>query len=82
MKKILVSVILTISLLFLSGLISFANARSIRVKGYTRRSTGSYVQSYRRTSPNRNKWDNYSTKGNINPYTGKKGTVNPYNFRY
>ncbi len=81
MKKILATILLITSLILFSGLVTFAEARSIRVRGYARRSSGIYVQSYRRTSPNKSKWDNYSTKGNINPYTGRKGTVNPYNFR-
>jgi len=29
------------------------------------------------TNPNSTKLDNYSTKGNVNPYTGKPGTVDP-----
>lgn len=29
---------------------------------------------YIRTSPNHTKNDNYSTKGNVNPYTGEEGT--------
>lgn len=82
MKRILASILLSVALFLFSGLMVFAEARSIRVRGYTRRSSGVYVQSYRRTTPNRSKWDNYSTKGNINPYTGKKGTVNPYYYRY
>ncbi|KKT22798.1 MAG: SH3 superfamily protein [Parcubacteria group bacterium GW2011_GWB1_43_8b] len=60
------------------GLFSFADARVIKVKSYYKPSTGSYVQSYYKTSPNRSKLDNWSTKGNYNPYTGKKGYVNPY----
>ena len=37
-----------------------------------------YVQPYHRTTPNNTLQDNYSTKGNINPWTGQQGTVNPY----
>ena len=48
------------------------------VNGYTR-SDGTYVNGHYRTSPNYTKLDNYSTKGNYNPYTGKAGTVRPYN---
>ncbi len=48
------------------------------VRGYTR-SDGTYVNGYYRSSPNYTRLDNYSTKGNYNPYTGKAGTVNPYN---
>lgn len=45
------------------------------VRGYLR-NNGTYVMPYHRTAPNHTKQDNYSTKGNTNPYTGKKGTVN------
>ena len=38
---------------------------------------GTYVQGYMRTAPNNTKMDNYSTQGNVNPYTGQAGTVNP-----
>jgi hypothetical protein len=47
------------------------------VRGYFR-SNGTYVQSHHRSSPNRTKWDNYSTGGNVNPYTGQSGHINPY----
>ena len=50
-----------------------AHARPVHVRGsVTRR--GRYRQPHYRTSPNRTQWDNYSTKGNANPYTGKRGT--------
>lgn len=39
--------------------------------------TGSYVQPHRRTRPDATKLNNYSTKGNVNPYTGKPGTKDP-----
>lgn len=42
------------------------------------RSNGTYVESYRSTNPNGSKHDNWSTKGNVNPYTGKAGTKNPW----
>jgi hypothetical protein len=41
--------------------------------GYTRRD-GTHVQGYHATNPNRTRNDNYSTRGNVNPYTGKLGT--------
>lgn len=47
------------------------------VNGYYK-SNGTYVKGYNKTSPNSTKFDNFSTKGNINPYTSKSGTVNPY----
>lgn len=47
------------------------------VNGYFR-SDGTYVPGHYRSSPNSTKQDNYSSKGNYNPYTGEKGTVDPY----
>ena len=47
------------------------------VSGYERRN-GTYVETYYRTSPNSTTLDNYSTKPNINPYTGIEGTKNPF----
>lgn len=43
------------------------------VNGYYR-SDGTYVQGYYRSSPNQYKYDNYSSQGNTNPYTGEKGS--------
>ncbi len=42
------------------------------VNGYYR-SDGTYVQGYYRTSPNHYRYDNYSSEGNTNPYTGERG---------
>jgi hypothetical protein len=51
--------------------------RSTRVRGgFTKQ--GTYRQPHARTSPNHSKMDNYSTKGNTNPYTGKSGTKAPF----
>jgi len=47
------------------------------VNGYFRKD-GTYVAPHYRTDPNNNAFDNYSTKGNVNPYTGQLGTVDPY----
>jgi hypothetical protein len=49
------------------------------VNGYTR-SNGTYVESYHRTVPDGNPYNNYSTQGNTNPYTGEQGHVNPNNY--
>ena len=43
------------------------------VKGYTKKD-GTYVQGHYKSDNNSTQRDNYSTKGNTNPYTGKKGT--------
>lgn len=82
MKKILSTIL--ISLVLLLGVSSFAEAKISSVRGYIKPSTGKYVAPYFKTSPNKTKFDNFSTKGNINPFTGKKGTVSPlkYNFKF
>ena len=46
------------------------------VRGYTRKD-GTYVAPHQRTTPDSNKGNNWSTKGNVNPYTGKPGTKEP-----
>lgn len=51
---------------------STVNLNTTSVSGYTK-SNGTYVQSYVRTMPNNTNWDNYSTKGNVNTYTGTTG---------
>lgn len=52
-------------------------AASLRTKSYTTKK-GTYVPAHRATNPNRSKADNWSSKGNSNPYTGKAGTKKTY----
>ncbi|QLB63476.1 hypothetical protein [Paraburkholderia caribensis] len=47
-----------------------------QVSGYTR-SNGTYVEPYHRTAPDSNPYNNYSTRGNVNPYTGQPGYKTP-----
>lgn len=47
------------------------------VKGYVKKD-GTYVAPTQATNPNATKTDNYSSKGNYNPATGKEGTKDPY----
>lgn len=42
--------------------------------GYYKPSTGTYVQPYYKTAINKTNWDNYSTIGNIDPWTGASGS--------
>lgn len=49
-----------------------AAAKDTAVRGHFRKD-GTYVQPYHRSSPNSTRLDNYSTQGNINPYSGKQG---------
>ena len=73
MKKIL-GILLLVFLVF--SIAGIANAAS-RTRGYIKKN-GTYVQPYYRSTPNKTKWDNWSTKGNYNPYTGKKGSASPF----
>lgn len=62
---------------------SVAHAGDTWVDGYWRDSNrdgikDTWVDGHHRTTPNNNIYDNYSTYPNINPYTGKQGTVKPY----
>ena len=63
-------------MLALIGVASSATAQ-VHVRGYTR-SDGTYVAPHERTAPDSSIYNNYSTSPNVNPYTGKVGTVNPY----
>ena len=54
------------------------NPNHVRVKGYTK-SDGTYVPPHYRTTPNSTNRDNFSTRGNTNPYTGKTGWIPPDN---
>lgn len=77
MKKLSITICALIVFASLA-LINSAEAKTVKVKGYYNSRSGSYVAPYYKTSPNKYKFDNYSTKGNYNPYTGKKGYTNPY----
>jgi hypothetical protein len=65
------------ALVLLVSIVSAHADAQTRVRGYTRKD-GTYVAPHYRSSPNSSKSDNYSTRGNYNPYTGKKGSVDPY----
>ncbi len=77
MKKIISGLVLVLLLFVFAGSVE---AKTVSVRGYFKPSTSSYVMPSYRTSPNKTKLDNYSTKGNYNPYTGKMGTKNPYKY--
>lgn len=69
MKKIF-TFVFAIIFLFITAVSSVQAAT--RVKGYYR-NNGTYINSYYRSNSNRYRYDNYSSRGNYNPYTGKKG---------
>lgn len=73
MKKII-----AVSVLIVFLFIPYILFSQVKVRGYYRKD-GTYVQPHYRSAPNHTKLDNWSTKGNVNPYTGKLGTKNVYN---
>ncbi len=60
-------------LLILTALVDVCAADAVRVRGYTRRD-GTYVAPHYRSAPDGNFYNNWSTLGNVNPYTGRVGT--------
>ena len=67
MKKLfLISIVLLIASLSLTA--------QTRVRGYYKKN-GTYVQPYVRSSRNKTNHDNWSTRGNTNPFTGSRGNV-------
>jgi hypothetical protein len=54
----------------LCGLYALAD---VSVRGYYRKD-GTYVQPHMRSDPDGNFWNNWTTIGNVNPYTGSVGT--------
>jgi hypothetical protein len=76
MKNIIIKIRLFLIAIIL--LVQFsASIAQVPVNGYYRKN-GTYVQPHYRSSPNSTKMDNWSTKGNVNPYTGEKGTKKVY----
>ncbi len=69
MKKFLVC-------LLASMVCSSVAMADVHVRGYTR-SDGTYVAPHYRSSPNSTRNDNWTTRGNVNPYTGVHGTRSP-----
>jgi len=53
-----------------------ALADDVHVKGHYRKD-GTYVQPHYRSAPDGNPDNNWSTVGNVNPYTGEEGTRTP-----
>jgi hypothetical protein len=49
---------------------------TVTVRGYTK-SNGTYVAPHVRTAPDSTPNNNWTTKPNVNPYTGKEGTKAP-----
>ncbi len=56
---------------------SGASGGNHAIRGYVK-SNGTYVAPSHATNPNGTKLDNWTTRGNVNPYTGKVGTKSTY----
>lgn len=67
--------------LALALLVGFAATSSVQaqvhVDGHVRRD-GTYVPPHYRTAPDDTRMNNWSTRGNTNPYTGQPGYRDPY----
>ena len=62
----------------LTGLAASAMAQSYHYEnGYTRQN-GTYVEPHYQTNPDSSRQNNWSTQGNVNPFTGQEGTRSPY----
>jgi len=59
---------------------SMCLGKTVSVKGGVTK-TGIYRTPHFKTSPNNTKIDNWSAKGNVNPFTGKKGIVDPFKIK-
>lgn len=68
----LITIFISAVLLVSSGF----GASRVTVKKHTTKK-GTVVAAHQRTAPNKTQKDNWSTKGNTNPATGKKGTLTP-----
>ena len=83
MKRTLNFLLFCLIILISGDVVAQVNQNHVKVKGYYK-SDGTYVQPHYRTAPNNSNRDNFSTLGNINPYTGKRGHIIPdaksYNF--
>jgi len=56
---------------------SHASSSAAHVQGHVTKN-GTYVAPHYRSAPDGNKFNNWSTQGNLNPYTGNEGTHSPY----
>lgn len=78
--NIKVFAILAIMMLSFTSLVveakNTSSGGSNSVRGYTKKD-GTYVAPHQRTNPNGTQRDNWSSKPNYNPYTGKEGKKEP-----
>ncbi len=70
MKPFMLASVLALSVFAVPAM---AKGGSHAVSGHTTKN-GTYVPPHRATNPDSSKANNWSRKGNVNPYTGKEGT--------
>lgn len=67
----------TLSLLIFTAVILTPSAfADTYVQGYVKKD-GTYVQPHYRSDSDSSRYNNYSTQGNTNPYTGQRGYESP-----
>jgi hypothetical protein len=75
--KSLITVLLIITTATVSAAVfATSSGGTHSVKGHTTKN-GTYIAPHQQTNPNGTQRDNWSSKPNVNPYTGKAGTVEP-----
>lgn len=77
--KLIMRNFIALSLLLLTVLFSVGLYADTWVNGHMR-SDGTYVQGHYRSSPDNTVNNNWSTRDNVNPYTGAIGTRNPSSY--
>lgn len=66
------------ALFLLSAWTGDASSQGYHYESGYQRQDGSYVQPHYQTNPDGDRSNNWSTQGNTNPFTGRQGTVSPY----
>jgi hypothetical protein len=74
--KLLISILLIACFAQICQAKNSSSGGSNSVNGYTKKD-GTYVAPHQRTNPNSTQRDNWSSKPNYNPYTGKEGKKEP-----
>ncbi len=77
--KLTIKNLAALSLLLLIVLFSITVYADTWVNGYMK-SNGTYVSGHYRSFPDSTVDNNWSTRGNVNPYTGQIGTRNPSSY--
>ena len=75
MKTIVATTLFLVLVLACLACVALAQG-PVYVQPYTDNS-GHRVEGHYRSAPDSNPYNNWSSQGNVNPYTGQRGTVNP-----